>query len=203
METARQLETSGALAKFRSDPRPKTPSQRIANWSPSINTTKPPPATNHLRKFPTTPAEKNGAMDEPASPAKANLLRLCAFQLRPDLPEARIGVARTRPRPAPDQACCALLDFMEKPGAAQLTRSRPLNNLPAHRKLRDAICGLELFRHPLAELPALSVESVPQNGFAFRDRRHVHPSLNQIQPSCFFQRPPPAAPGKVANRTAS
>ena len=78
-----------------------------------------------------------------------------AFELRPDLPNARASRARVMIREGRLDEARGLLDFMEKPGAAQLY------NLGALEELSEAMIVnrrhaevLEISRHILTEIPA-------------------------------------------------
>jgi len=80
-----------------------------------------------------------------------------AFELRPDLPEARIGVARGLMQAGKLTEARALLDFMEKPGAAQLYSLEPLDTLArACQRAERHEEALALFAVIQRELPKLT-----------------------------------------------
>ncbi len=208
-ETARQLETSGALAKFRSDPSPENAIEAHRQLVAFHQHDEAAALQKTIcEKFP-----DNARVQVYLGATLTNLGKARegepfferAFQLRPDLPEARIGIARTHIRAKRLDEARALLDFMEKPGAAQLYSLAPLEQLAiAYQAAGCHLQALELFRHLLAELPALS-ENKAFRKMVLRSETGGTSILPKTKFSLrrFFQRPPPGtAPGKVANRTA-
>jgi tetratricopeptide (TPR) repeat protein len=80
-----------------------------------------------------------------------------ALALRPDLPEARIGAARGYVRAGRLDEARKLLDFLEKPGAAQLYSLHPLETLAlAYQKAGSHQEALDLFAKLQAELPKIT-----------------------------------------------
>jgi tetratricopeptide (TPR) repeat protein len=81
---------------------------------------------------------------------------LKAYELRPDLPNARAFVARRRMREGKLDEARQLLDFLEKPGAVQVYSLGALEELAdgyaAQHRNREA---LELYHHLLKEIPDL------------------------------------------------
>ncbi len=80
-----------------------------------------------------------------------------ALTLRPDLPEARTGMAESHLRAGRLDEAQPLLDFLEKPGAAQLYSLAPLERLAlAYQKKNLHEEALILFTRLLEGLPKLS-----------------------------------------------
>src|SRR5258706_14376323 len=79
-----------------------------------------------------------------------------ALTLRPDLPEARVGTAMAHVRAGRLDEARKLLDFLEKPGAAQLYSLHPLETLAlAYQKAASHQEALDLFAKLQAELPKI------------------------------------------------
>ncbi len=79
-----------------------------------------------------------------------------ALELRPDLPEARVGVARQHLGAQRLDDARGLLDFLEKPGAEHLYSLEPLEILAdAYRAAGQHAPALELYQRLLAGLPAI------------------------------------------------
>jgi tetratricopeptide (TPR) repeat protein len=77
-----------------------------------------------------------------------------ALELRPDLPEARVGVAQQYLRELKFDEARATLDFLEKPGAEHLYSLSPLEELVnAYRGARKFRPALEIYQRLLAALP--------------------------------------------------
>src|SRR5438128_214219 len=132
-EAAKQLEISGALDKFRSNP---TPEAAIEAHQQLINFHQISRAAEFrelmCQKFADNPKIHSylgivlaqlGKSDE------ASLYFSRALELRPDLPEARVGVARNLIRTQRLDEARKLLDFLERPGAEQLYSLEPLEQL--------------------------------------------------------------------------
>lgn len=159
-ETTRQLEISGALDKFRSNPTPET---AIETHQAFINFHQSAEAAEFRqemrRKFPENAKvhaylgavlEHLGQFDESAS----SFAR--ALELRPDLPEARVGVAQGHIRTKRFEDARRLLDFLERPGAQQLYSLQPLETLAlAMQKEGRHDEALQLFSKILEALPEL------------------------------------------------
>ena len=79
-----------------------------------------------------------------------------ALELRPDLPEARVGVARQHLGAQRLDDARGLLDFLEKPGAEHLYSLEPLEMLAdSYRAAGQHAPALELYQRLLAGLPAI------------------------------------------------
>jgi tetratricopeptide (TPR) repeat protein len=77
-----------------------------------------------------------------------------ALQLRPDLPQARVGVAMKAIRDGRLGEAMALLDFLDKPGSGQLYSLEPLEMLANALQMgRDHQTALRIFERILQELP--------------------------------------------------
>ena len=80
-----------------------------------------------------------------------------ALKLRPDLPSAKIGVARGAIRQGDLDSARPLLAFLEQPGAAQLYSLEPIETLGrAYQKAGRHSEALEIFALLLAELPKVA-----------------------------------------------
>jgi tetratricopeptide (TPR) repeat protein len=78
-----------------------------------------------------------------------------ALQLRPDLPEARVGAARDRMAHGKLDEARELLSFLEEPGAGQLHDLGPLEQLAgAYQQAGLHTQTLEICEHLLTEFPA-------------------------------------------------
>jgi tetratricopeptide (TPR) repeat protein len=79
-----------------------------------------------------------------------------ALELRPDLPEARVGVARQYLRELKYDQAREALDFLEKPGAEHLYSLSPLEDLAnAYRTARKFRPALEIYQRLLVAWPAI------------------------------------------------
>ena len=160
-ETSKQLEVSGAKEKFRANPTPETAialHQRYVNfhmfgeaaaYRQEAGSLFPDSAM--LQAYFGDSLAHFGKFDE-AAPFYAR-----AFALRSDLPEARTGLADGHRRAGRLDAARPLLDFLEKPGAAQLYSLAPLELLGlAYQKANRHDDALALFAKLLAGLPHLA-----------------------------------------------
>ena len=160
-EAARQLEVSGAIEKFRSAP---TPENALAAHQQLLNFRQ----FDEAATFRTTVLEKfadhahvhaglalglaHYGKNDAAAPLFAR-----ALELRPDLPEARVGVARDHIRAGRYDEARTLLDFLEKPGAAQLYSLEPLETLAlAYQRAGLHETALALFARLQEALPHLN-----------------------------------------------
>lgn len=132
-DSAQQLEISGAQDKFRSNPTPEA-AMEVHQQLMNFHQLEDAAAFRQLmrEKFPDNAKihaylgaslERFGKRDEATEAYQR------AFELRPDLPEARIGVARGHIVAGKLVDARRLLDFMEKPGAAQLYSLEPIDTL--------------------------------------------------------------------------
>lgn len=160
-ETARQLEVSGALEKYRTNPTPEAAievHQNMVNYHQLEDAAafrklmREKYADNaKVHAYLGAVLERFGQVDEAATAYTR------AFQLRPDLPEARIGVAREHLRAGRLAEAQGLLDFLEKPGAAQLYSLEPIDTLArAFQKAERHEEALALFAIIQRELPDLN-----------------------------------------------
>ncbi len=129
-ETARQLETSGAMDKFRSSP---TPENAIAAHQQMLGFHQVAEATEFqktmLSQFPDSAkiqAYLGMAQDHIGRHDQAVEFFKRALDLRPDLPEARIGIARADIRQGRLDEARKMLSFLETSGSAQLYSLEPL-----------------------------------------------------------------------------
>ncbi len=158
-ETAKQLETSGAVEKFRSDP---TPENAILAHRQYVGFQQVAEAgelqREMLEKFPDNARVLiylAAALVHLGKADEAAALFRRALELRPDLPEARIGVAEAQIRAGQLDEARAVLDFLEKPGAAQLYHLGPLERLAmALQKAGRHAEALDVFQKIMQALPA-------------------------------------------------
>ena len=160
-EAQKQLTISGAAEEFRSNP---TPDAAIALHEQLLGFQQMSQAAE-LRglmagKFPADAKvhEYLGvSLSQLGNVKEADGYFLRAHELRPDLPNARAGVAQLRIREGKLDEARALLDFMEKPGAAQLYNLGPLETLgDALQGAGRSADALDLYKKLIAELPAVA-----------------------------------------------
>ncbi|MGA2750935.1 MAG: tetratricopeptide repeat protein [Verrucomicrobiota bacterium] len=132
-EMARQLETSGALERFRSDPTAENAIQAHQQLTGFHQLAEAAELQRTMQeKFGDNAKVQTylaGALVQLGKAEEAATLYQRALELRPDLPEARIGLAELHIRAGRLDEAGALLDFLEKPGAAQLYSLAPLEHL--------------------------------------------------------------------------
>jgi tetratricopeptide (TPR) repeat protein len=157
-DSARQLEISGAMEKYRANPTVET---AIGVHRQLLEFHQLPQAAE-FRQLMVTQFPDNAKLFAYLGAAHAHLGQLNeaaefynkALALRPDLPEARIGVAKSYIRGNRLDEARTLLDFLEKPGAAQLYSLEPLEILArAYQSAGKHQPALELFGRIIAELP--------------------------------------------------
>lgn len=162
-ETAKQLEISGALEKFRSS---GTPEDAIAVHQQMFHFHQYDQAAKFrksmLDKHPDNArvrAYLGAALEQIGENADAEGHYARALELRPDMPEARAGLARARIRSGKLDEARALLDFMEKPGASQLYSLEPVDALArAYQGAGRHEEALSVFAIIQKELPKISEE---------------------------------------------
>ena len=160
-ETARQLETSGAMEKYRSNP---TPENAIAAHQQLLGFHQVPEATELQKtmaeKFPDNAkvqAYLGSALDHMGRRDQAVEYYKRALELRSDLPEARVGLARGYIRAGQLGEARKLLDFLEKSGSAQLYSIEPLETLAyAYQNRSEHREALELFEILIREVPKVA-----------------------------------------------
>jgi tetratricopeptide (TPR) repeat protein len=168
-ETAKQLEISGALEEYRANP---TPEGAIAAHQQLLKFHQAAQAAEFQKTMAETysgnakvQAYLGAALEHVGNLAQAAAYYARAFALRPDLPEARIGVAKGHIRAGRLDEARPLLDFLEKPGAAQLYSLAPLETLAiAFQQAGRHTEALDLFGKLLAALPNIGEIK------AFRDK---------------------------------
>jgi tetratricopeptide (TPR) repeat protein len=158
-ETARQLNVSGAQAKFEESPTPEAAMelhQTMLNFH----------QTSEAAKFRSEMAQRfrddakvhvylGDALSNVGNAKEAAAYYNRALELRPDLPAARIGVAYSQIAAGKLDEARSLLDFLEKPGAAQLYPLGSLETLAdAYQRKGRHEAALELYGRLLAEIPA-------------------------------------------------
>jgi len=159
-ETQKQLNVSGALEEYQAD---ATPEKAMAAHQTLVNFHQHSQAAECRRemaeKFPQNAkmqAYLGQSLSERGAVEEASPFFHRALELRPDLPEARVGVAREHIRAGKLEEARALLDFLEKPGAAQLYSLGPLETLAiAYQGAGKREEALHLFKVILEALPAV------------------------------------------------
>ena len=160
-ETAKQLEISGALEKYRANP---TPEDAIAAHQQLINFHQ----FDQAAEFRKSMHEKHGDNAKVQAYLGAALAHLGqldesekhfarALALRSDLPEARVGMAAGHVRAGKLDDARRLLDFLEKPGSSRLYSLEPLDKLArAYQKANRHDDALAIFATLQKELPKLA-----------------------------------------------
>jgi tetratricopeptide (TPR) repeat protein len=160
-ETAKQLETSGSMDKFRSNP---TPENAVATHQQLLAFHQVAEAAEFQKQMETQFAD-NAKIHAYIGDALARLgnvdqARGCyqrAFELRPDLPEARVGLALAYIREGKLDDANQLLAFLKTPGAVQLYSLEPLEILGrAYQKVGKHTEALALFKCLIDGLPAIA-----------------------------------------------
>jgi len=159
-ETQKQLNVSGALERFHSDP---TPEHAIEAHQQFLNFQQLADAAELRREM----AEKFGqnakvqaylgsALNGMGQVGEARAYFQRAFELRPDLPEARVGLAYDHMRSGRLDEARQMLDFLEKPGAVQLYSLESVESLAdAYARVGKRTEALELYRVLLDALPRI------------------------------------------------
>ncbi|HEY6228106.1 MAG TPA: tetratricopeptide repeat protein [Verrucomicrobiae bacterium] len=157
-ETAKQLEISEALDKYRTGP---THENAIAVHQQLLKFHQ----TAQADEFQSELLEKFGdqamvqcylgaTLEHRGLESQAEPFFAKALELRPDLPEARVGVAMKAIRDGRLTEATALLDFLDKPGSAQLYSLGPLEYLgDVFQKTGDHESALRIYERLLNELP--------------------------------------------------
>ena len=145
-DAAKQLTTSGAMARFRADPNPDTAIEMHQQLLSYIDFRQAEAFRASLvQRFPASAriqVHLGGVMAGLGREADSAGYYRRALELRPDLPEARVGVAEHHLREnRPDEAR-ALLGFMEERGGRHLYPLDPLARL--------IVCYQQLGRHDVA-----------------------------------------------------
>lgn len=100
-----------------------------------------------------------------------------AYELRPDLPEARVGIAFQKMIEGELEDARELLDFLLQPGAGQVYSLRPLETLASlYQSRREYLNALEIHRHLLAEFPEAA-----QNHLVRKQVRQLEKLLRQSE----------------------
>lgn len=157
-ETAKQLEISAALDKYRTAPTYETGIAVHQQLLKFHQTAQADEFQNELlQKFGNQAMVQcylAAALEHRGLQAQAEPFFAKALQLRPDLPQARVGVAMKALRDGRLGEAMALLDFLDKPGSGQLYSLEPLEVLANALQMgQDHQTALRIFERILQELP--------------------------------------------------
>jgi tetratricopeptide (TPR) repeat protein len=157
-EAAQQLNVSGAQAKFDENPTPEAAMelhQTMLNFHQGVAAAKfRAEMVERFRDDAKIHAYLGDALRHVGGAREATTHYERAYELRPDLPAARIGVAYGRMAAGKLDEARSLLDFLEKPGAAQLYPLGSLETLAdAYQRGGRHESALELYGRLLAEFP--------------------------------------------------
>lgn len=160
-ETAKQLEISAALDKYRTTPNHET---AIAVHQQLLKFHQIAQADEFQKELiekygeqALVPCYVGATLEHRGLAMKADPYYAKAFQLRPDLPQARVGVAMKALRENRLTDAMELLDFLDKPGSAQLYSLEPLEILGnALQKSGNHEHALRMYQRLLLELPQLA-----------------------------------------------
>ena len=157
-ETTKQLNISGVLDEFRSNPTAENAMAVHQNYLNFHQHDKAVEFRQVLKEKFADNAKVQTYLGMVLSDAgKFDEAEPCferALQLRPDLPEARSGMAMIHVQKGRLDDARRLVDFLEKPGAAQLYSLEPLETLAnAYQKDGRHAEALELFNRILEAIP--------------------------------------------------
>ena len=162
-ETTKQLEVSGALDRFRTDPTAESGiavHQQLLNFhlleqAGAFRKTLDEKFSDNAKVHVYLGASLThvGSLDE----AEGHYLK--AYAIRPDLPDVRAGVALLHLRHGNLDEARPLLDFLEKPGASQLYSLEPLNVLAKAyqgvNRHEEALCLFGVLQREMPNLTEL------------------------------------------------
>ena len=157
-EMSRQLGVTGAIEKFRSDP---TVDNALETHATFLGFHQPAEAQKFrqsaMEKFADDALLHAGLaiqLEELGDANQAVSLYETAFDLDPELPEARVGKARIEMQAGNLDRARELLNFVEQPGSSQLYPLAPLETLAWHYQEKGQHAeALEIFCFLLAEVP--------------------------------------------------
>lgn len=155
---ASQLNVSEGKEKYLSDPTPESALEAHGRMLGFHQHTEADDFRKEaLARFPRDAGLRAGLashLDQMGRYGEAVPLYTEAHALEPDLPEARVGVAFARMNEGKLDEARRLLDFLEKPGTAEVYSLGPLETLATlyqQKNLHEE--ALEIFRHLLNEIP--------------------------------------------------
>lgn len=157
-EMSRQLSVSGAMDRYRTEPSPEAALDVHANLLGfHAHDEADQFRTLALEQYPESAVLCAGLaahLDQAGRFGEAGPLFEKALALRPDLPEARVGVAFARMQQGKLDEARELLSFLEQPGAGQLYSLGPLESLAqCYQKIGRHAETLQLCERLLAEFP--------------------------------------------------
>jgi tetratricopeptide (TPR) repeat protein len=159
-EMSKQLSVSGAMEQYRTKPSPEAALELHGNLLGFHMVDEAAQFREQaLQEYPENATLSAGLalhLQQMGRFSEAIPLFETALALRPDLPEARIGVARARICDRKLAEARELLSFLEEPGAGQLYSLEPLETLAhAYQDADRHAEALELCERLLAELPSI------------------------------------------------
>ncbi len=160
-ETQKQLDVSGALDRYHSEGTPEAAMeahQRLLNYRQSGEAAElRREMAEKFRQNARVQAYLGQALSGAGLGQDAQVYFQRALDLRPDLPEARVGVALDHINHGRLEEARTLLDFLEKPGAAQLYSLEPLEILgnAYQQRMGGHETALEIYHALLKELPQI------------------------------------------------
>ncbi len=177
-EQSRQLQTSAGLERYR---REQSPEAALAAHAQFLMFHEYEQAKEFrdtvLERFPENGVLQAGLASQlfqMSSHDEANKLYDLAFKLRPDLPEARIGVARRLMWTGQLDQARELLDFLEVPGAGEHYSLAPLDQLSGFLQAKG--------RHEeTLSITAHLLQEIPEAGQQHQFRRFVRKSERALK----------------------
>ncbi len=157
-ETSKQLNVSGAMERYQSDQTPETAMeahQQLLNFHQNAEATEfRREIEEKFRQNAKLQAYLGVALSGKGMAADATQYFQRALELRPDLPEARVGMALDHIRNNRLAEARKLLDFLETPGAVQLYSLEPLETLAnAYQRAGQHEEALQLYHCLIEALP--------------------------------------------------
>jgi tetratricopeptide (TPR) repeat protein len=157
-EMVRQLNVSGAMERYRAQPSPEAALELHAQMLGfHLHDDAKTFREAVVEEYPGSAVLCAGLashLDQVGSSQEATPLFEKALALRPDLPEARVGVALRKTMNGELDEARALLAFLEEPGAGQLYSLGPLEGLAqAYQRVGRHAEVIAICKHLVAEFP--------------------------------------------------
>lgn len=206
--TASQLEISGALEKFRNNPTPENAIEvhkQLLGFHQTVR-------ADEFRQKLVNDYGTNAQVQTYLGYAMVHKGRFKeardhfenALKTRPDLPEARIGAAMGRIRDGQLDEAAGLIDFLQKPGAAQLYSLEALEMLGDAYQVKGRHSeALDIYQHLLRELPHAGQHKGFRKKVKKSEKGQRKPSIlpkKKFSWKSLFQPSTPGTPGLVLTR---